>query len=62
MQTLWRRYYCASGTGDPTDCPVGSYCPAGTTFGTEYLCPAGTFGNSTNLSNSSECSACTPGK
>ena len=28
-------------------CPAGSYCPDGTSFGTQYLCPNGTFGNFT---------------
>ena len=41
-------------------CSFGSYCPLGTCSPTQYLCPAGTFGNTTGLSNatcSGKCSA-----
>lgn len=55
------RYYCLEGAETPTDCPGGSYCPAGTRFGTQYLCPVGTFGNSSNLVDSADCNTCTPG-
>ncbi|CAM9288466.1 unnamed protein product, partial [Sphacelaria rigidula] len=55
------RYFCLSGASTPTDCPTGSYCLPGTLFGTQYLCPSGTFGNETNLADESQCTPCTPG-
>ena len=30
-----------------TVCPMGSYCPAGTRYANEFLCPIGTFSNIT---------------
>ena len=35
---------------NPTDCPVGSWCPSGSVAGNNFLCPAGTYGSSTGLS------------
>lgn len=50
------------GSLNPQNCPAGSYCPEGTKFGTQYICPSGTFSDSTNLSNRTQCTPCTPGK
>ncbi|XP_070551141.1 neurogenic locus notch homolog protein 1-like [Ptychodera flava] len=60
-------YYCrrsAEGAapdqlGDANICPVGHYCPEGTTE--PITCPAGTFSNDTGLHNVTECEPCTPG-
>ena len=41
-------------------CPAGSYCPQGTRFSIEYLCPIGTFGDLEGLQNISQCTPCTP--
>ena len=49
------------GVSVPTICPAGSYCPEGTRHEAEYLCPAGTFSNSTGLYNYTQCTPCTPG-
>ena len=43
------------------ECPPGSYCPEGTRFDTEFLCPNGTYSNNYSLKNVSECTQCTPG-
>lgn len=53
--------FCSHGVQNPSPCPAGSYCPAGTKFGKEYLCPNGTFGNVTHLKTDSECNPCTAG-
>ena len=53
--------YCLYNTTTPVECPPGSYCPDGTRFGTEYLCPNGTYSNSLSLTNVTECTDCTPG-
>ena len=49
----------AAGTVDPTVCPVGKYCPRGSSSGTN--CPAGTFSNSEGLKQESDCSPCWAG-
>eukprot|EP00752_Nemacystus_decipiens_P010330 g9202.t1 len=54
-------YFCPAETVEPVDCPRGSYCPAGTLRGDQFTCPLGTFGNTTNLVNVTECSTCTAG-
>ena len=53
---------CVSGTVTPSECPRGSWCSSGTRLGTEYLCPKGTYGNRTSLSEESECTACDAGQ
>ena len=40
-------YYCINSTVTPVICPIGHYCPEGTTFDQEYPCPPGTFNNIT---------------
>ena len=40
---------------------MGSYCPAGTEYADQYPCPAGTFTDSTSLTNSSQCTVCPQG-
>ena len=61
-------YYCISGAKsvrpnqgvDQADvCPVGKYCPLGTS--TPKLCPLGTYGNETGLFSSDDCYNCDPG-
>ncbi|XP_023933458.1 uncharacterized protein LOC106181652, partial [Lingula anatina] len=44
-----------------TVCPIGSYCPAGTSYSNEFLCPIGTFNNRTGLQQESDCSPCLGG-
>jgi hypothetical protein len=53
--------YCLGNTTNPLPCPTGSYCPIGTRFGTEYLCPNGTYSNYTSLTAITGCTPCTPG-
>ena len=48
-------------TTTPIICPAGSYCPAGTRYANEFLCPNGTYSDVTGLSDVSNCTACTPG-
>ncbi|KAH8064675.1 hypothetical protein JL722_1554 [Aureococcus anophagefferens] len=38
-------YFCENATVTPADCPLGSYCPNGTRYGAQFLCPAGTYAN-----------------
>ena len=53
-------YYCDSeGLADPIDCPQGYFCVSGSTF--PQPCPLGTYGNSTNLRRSSDCTPCPGG-
>ncbi|KAJ1432528.1 hypothetical protein B484DRAFT_327254, partial [Ochromonadaceae sp. CCMP2298] len=53
--------YCLFDTSTPANCTPGSYCPEGTRFATEYLCPNGTYSTSTSLTNVTSCTTCTPG-
>ena len=53
--------YCNGTTIEPAACPTGSYCPNGTMFATQYLCPAGTFNNKTSQSSQNSCVQCLPG-
>jgi len=47
----------------PNPCPVGYYCPIGTSGSDNKVkCPAGTFSNDLNLSEVGECLPCPPGK
>ncbi|CEM37955.1 unnamed protein product [Vitrella brassicaformis CCMP3155] len=52
-------FYCPDGAGR-TDCTAGNYCPPGSP--TVTPCPAGKFGNVTNLRDEDMCTPCTPGK
>ncbi|XP_071505048.1 uncharacterized protein [Diadema antillarum] len=60
-------YYCRRASrsatpdqgNDADECPVGHYCPEGTTE--PVACPLGTFSNNTGLMNVTECEYCTPG-
>ena len=45
----------------PVVCPKGSYCPAGTKYANEFLCPNGTYSNTTGLQAVTNCTSCTPG-
>lgn len=53
------RHYCPGGE-QKVDCPEGRYCPAQTGVIIEP-CPIGTFSNSRNLKNDSECTLCSSG-
>ena len=53
--------YCNGTTVKPSECPPGSYCPLGTRFATQYLCPAGTFNNKSSQTSNSSCQQCWPG-
>lgn len=53
-------YYCTNGIS-LQDCPQGYYCPSGT--GPVWQqCPVGTYGSSTLLAASSDCTQCNGGK
>ena len=54
-------FACERNTTRPAPCPLGSYCESGTRYGTERLCPNGTYGAKMNLTQVSECSPCSPG-
>ena len=43
-------------------CPIGHYCPAGTTLENEYPCPAGTYNPTPQQISDAACLPCTPGK
>lgn len=45
----------------PRSCPVGHYCPPGTKFADQYPCPVGTFGDSVQMQDVTECTDCLPG-
>ena len=57
-------YYCNFDNGITVkkNCPVGYYCPAGTGNYESFPCAKGSFGASTNLQASTECTACTETK
>ena len=44
-----------------TICPAGSYCPEGTSFHNEWLCPIGTFNGVTGRQSASDCNPCLGG-
>jgi len=51
-------YYCPERTTYPVKCPPGHFCPAGSTSGTTYECPAGTYGGLDSLRETGECTTC----
>lgn len=56
-------YYCdntAIGVSNLTEyeCPMGHYCPPGTSFATQYKCPSGTWSNKTRLERANQCTEC----
>ena len=55
------RYRSYRGVSVPTECPAGSYCPSSVEYGTQYLCPAGSYSNQTGLAAASQCTPCDPG-
>jgi hypothetical protein len=55
------RYRSYRGVIVPTVCPPGSYCPGGTEHERQYLCPMGTYSNTTGLSTHTQCTPCEPG-
>ena len=52
---------CALGVSQPMPCPAGSYCPEGTIFARQFLCPEGTFSPSLYLTNVTQCLNCSGG-
>ena len=46
----------------PAICPAGAYCPNGTAFATQFLCPNGTFSNRTQLRSAGQCTPCLAGQ
>jgi hypothetical protein len=44
-----------------TPCAAGSYCPPGTQFPNQNLCPAGTFSDATDLASFESCQQCPEG-
>lgn len=40
------------------ECPMGHYCPPGTSFATQYKCPSGTWSNKTQLVRADQCTEC----
>ena len=53
-------YYCdQEGLDVPKDCPRGFFCVSGSTF--PQPCPLGTYGNSTTLRRSTDCTPCPGG-
>lgn len=55
------RFFCEVATATPAACPAGSFCPNGTAFATEHLCPRGSYGASAGLEAEAECAACDGG-
>ena len=54
-------YFCdQEGLGQPKDCPEGYFCVTGSTF--PQPCTLGTYGNSTNLRRSTDCTPCPGGR
>ena len=50
---------CRSGTTDPEECSLGSYCPMGSAAG--IPCPPGTYGEVKGLNTESQCTTCPKG-
>ena len=42
------------------ECPMGHYCPSGTSFATQHKCPSGTWSNKTQLERAEQCTECPP--
>jgi len=51
----------SAGISTYTLCPAGSYCPSGSNSPVAFLCPPGTYLNSTGASSISRCTKCSPG-
>ena len=49
------------GVKTPKACPAGFYCPNGTQTRRQFPCPVGTYSNSTNVENITECRLCPAG-
>ncbi|EDV28435.1 uncharacterized protein TRIADDRAFT_51343 [Trichoplax adhaerens] len=52
-------YYCEPGTNNPVECPKGYYCKPGSDK--PDPCPLGSYGNTTLLVYSENCTRCDPG-
>lgn len=58
-------YYCdntAQAISNLTgfECPMGHFCPPGTSFATQHKCPTGTWSNKTQLERADQCTECPP--
>lgn len=40
---------------------MGSFCPLGTRYSNQYLCPPGTYSNVSGIENVDNCTLCPPG-
>ena len=49
------------GVKTPKACPAGFYCPNGTQTRRQFPCPVGTYSNSSNVENITECRLCPAG-
>ncbi|XP_053729819.1 SCO-spondin isoform X1 [Synchiropus splendidus] len=55
-------WYCLAGSGSPSGrCSSGHYCPAGTAYGTQFPCPAGTFSIHMGSRQKEDCLICPDG-
>ncbi|XP_021231890.1 zonadhesin-like isoform X5 [Numida meleagris] len=55
-------WFCVGGSQVPSGmCSSGHYCPQGTWRGTQYPCPAGTYGTRLGNSRVEDCTACPAG-
>ena len=53
---------CEFGVSKPLPCPQGRYCPLGTEYADQYLCPPGTYNSFMYLTNIFRCMPCPPGQ
>lgn len=53
-------FYCPEGTSTPSECPMGYYCPPDSAV--PNPCPIGTYGPSSKLNYRENCTQCDPGK
>jgi len=51
-------YYGAITSQNGLFCAPGNYCPAKTSFPSQYPCPAGTYSDSISITDSSQCTQC----
>ncbi|KAK6297043.1 hypothetical protein J4Q44_G00331850 [Coregonus suidteri] len=57
-----RGWYCLAGVWGPTGrCSSGHYCPEGTTYGTQFPCPPGTYSTKMGNGQREDCHFCPGG-
>ncbi|XP_028816912.1 multiple epidermal growth factor-like domains protein 6 [Denticeps clupeoides] len=55
-------WYCLAGAGAPSGrCSSGHYCPEGTTYGSQFPCPAGTYSPRMGNGQRADCVICPEG-